>query len=111
MQTLPPTASGLIVACVCVIAIVVAAACGLGSSSRVLGIHLPYVARNETTWVRGHRSALWIVIPSCAAGIVLALAPDESLLSAGWLAWGVGVVGGALVAMLRAQQLVKREPS
>lgn len=110
MQTLPPTASGLIFACVILLAIVLAAACGLGTSSRVIGIHMPYVARNQTTWIRGHRAALWIVIPSCVTALVLALTPSDSMLGVGWLVWGVGVVGGSLAAMLRARRSVKDEP-
>lgn len=71
---------------------------------------MPYVARNQTTWIHGHRAALWIVIPSCVTALVLALTPGDSLLGLGWLVWGVGTIGGGLAAMLRAQRLAKDEP-
>lgn len=101
MQTLPPTTAGLIAACVIELAIVLAAAYGHGASSRVIGIHMPYVARNQTTWIQGHRAALWIVIPSCVTALVLGL---------GWLVWGVGIVGGGLAAMFKARRSVRNAP-
>lgn len=110
MQTLPATTAGLISACVIMLAIVLAAACGLGASSRVIGIHMPDVARDQSTWIHGHRASLWIVIPSCVTALVLALTPNGSLLGVGWLVWGVGIVGGGLAAMFKAQRLVRDEP-
>lgn len=110
MQTLPPTTAGLIAACVIELAIVLAAAYGHGASSRVIGIHMPYVARNQTTWIQGHRAALWIVIPSCMTALVFALPPNDPLLRLGWLVWGVGIVGGGLAAMFKARRLVRNAP-
>ena len=110
MQTLPPTTSGLIAACAILLAIVLAAACGLGASSRVIGIQLPYVARDQSTWVHGHRASLWIVTPSCVTALVLALMPNDSLLGVGWLVWGVGIVGGGLAAMFKARRLARNAP-
>ncbi|QEA28546.1 hypothetical protein FGL91_08260 [Microbacterium sp. CBA3102] len=104
MQTLPNTSWGLIAGSLIVLALVISAAAGLGASSRVLGLHVPYISHSAGTWIGGHRAALWIVVPCNVAALVLAR--SDPLLVAGWLAWGCGIVGGGLAAMFRARRLM-----
>lgn len=111
MQTLPSTAEGLFAGCVIALAIVIAAACGVGASSRIVGIQMPAVGRSRATRILGHRAALWIMIPAFVTAPLLVLVPSDPRLGAGWLVWFAGIGGGALAAMARAQRLVLDEPS
>lgn len=109
MQTLPPTSFGLVAACVILLALNLMAALGVGASSRIIGFQVPYVAWSKSTWIGGHRAALWAVVPCSAVALVLVLSSDGELVGLGWFLWGVGLAGGALAALLRARRILNDE--
>lgn len=80
--------------------VVLVAASGAGSRARTIGLHVPGIHRDQRTWVRAHRRARWIVVPSCAVASMLGFAAiaGSNLANLGWVIWLIGLIGGALTA-------------
>ena len=95
--------------------VVTLAALGVGSSSRLIGYHLPWVSTTSRTWVASHRAALFVVGPTSAAALLLnvsALDPFAEIpSSAAWILWSIGVVVGAVIAVVRARAVLEKIPA
>ena len=51
--------------------VVLMAANGVGSRTRIVGLHIPYIERTEQTWIDGHRAARIVMAPTAALAALL----------------------------------------
>lgn len=92
----------LIAVSVVLAVIVLAAAAGIGSGARTIGIHVPGIHRDRKSWVRAHRAARWVIVPACALSCILgflALGAGSTVAGIGWGVWLSGLIVGAVVAL------------
>jgi hypothetical protein len=91
------------------ITLVALSALGVGSHSKIIGLHVPFIRESETTWIRSHRAALYLIAPACLLSFTCAIvgmkADYPTLARLGWLIWISGPAAGALLASATAKSL------
>jgi hypothetical protein len=96
----------LVTLSIVLIVVVVVAAHGIGAVSRTVGLHVPFIHQSQNTWIRGHRAALYTIAPACCFSTICGISDiataNHFLLGVGWIIWGAGFVGGALLATAAA---------
>jgi predicted nicotinamide N-methyase len=78
-----------------------------GAESRLIGLHVPFIHKNARSWKAGHRTARWVIFPTTAVALVLAvLSPGGAiqLVAIGWSIWLMGLLAGGLVASIVARR-------
>jgi hypothetical protein len=89
-------------------------ACGIGARSRIIGLHLPFVGRNEATWIAGHRAALITILPTSSVATVLNIVSlatpggNGGTAQLAWILWSAGLVLGAFAAIVNARHVASR---
>jgi hypothetical protein len=89
-------------------------ACGIGARSRIIGLHLPFVVRNEATWIAGHRAALITILPTSSVATVLNIISlatphgNSGTAQLAWILWITGLVLGASAAVVNARRVASR---
>ena len=102
----------LLVLSLALLAVALIGVSGVGSTSRIIGLHVPYIARTEKTWINGHRAARTAIVPTSALAALIGLlaffngAEDSPLYGIGWIVYLAGLVLGCILGSLEAKGIL-----
>ena len=104
----------LLVLSLALLAVALIGASGVGSTSRIIELHVPYIGRTDQTWINGHRAARTVIVPTSALAALLGLvallngAEDSSLHRVGWIVYLAGLAVGCILGSLEAKRTLIR---